>query len=143
MHNEGYFSASQHIQHPLSWSIHWLKTLQAMAMVLTVMGGIHELEMPNTTPLHTLPLAITQAQIASLPPAIHHQAATRLILAALLVIRVCLAINTYRDVEPTWISPTWRMPSTLHLKLFFFTAAFASDHASYRGTLSPSIIFQF
>ena len=25
----------------------------------------------------------------------------------------------------------------------FFTAAFASDHASYRGTLSPSIIFQF
>ena len=76
-------------------------------------------------------------------------------------------------MDLTWISPTRTTPSTLHhlankvhmaawprekkgrkgmfavsclwcsLMPFFFTAAFASDHASHRGTLSPGMISQF
>jgi hypothetical protein len=101
-------------RHPLLWSIHWMETLQAMTMVPTVAGGIHELEAPNATPLQALPLVKTQARIVSLPPAINRRAARRFNLAAFSVIRVHLATNAHRDVELTWILPTRMTRPTLH-----------------------------
>ena len=100
------------IQHPLSWSIHRMATL--LVMTTTVAGGIHKVKARNTTPPQALPLAKTQARIVSLPPAINRQAARRFNLAAFSVIRVHLATNAHRDVEPTWILPTRMMRSTLH-----------------------------
>ena len=100
------------IQHPLSWSIHWMVTL--LAMTTTVSGGIHKLKAWNATPLQALPLAKTQARIVSLPPAINRLAARRFNLAAFLVIRVHLATNAHSDMEPTWILPTRMTRLTLH-----------------------------
>jgi hypothetical protein len=100
------------IQHPLLWSIHRMATL--LVMTTTVAGGIHELKARNATPPQALPLAKTQARIVSLLPAINRRAARRFNLAAFSVIRVHLATNSHRDVEPTWTLPTRMTRPTLH-----------------------------